>query len=212
MSRFKVGLSNLDREYNGLFPEGHISAIDSSFKSDSDKFVYHIMNNNRDKTIIYISLQKSKDMVKSIFTSSEIITNSDSVRIVDVTDTKNISEEVIKTLQKAPDNSLVVIDPILEIERNSDNYKNFMNDIYTIVNNQDLLLLLYNSDNSINESQLTYDFADSIINIEMDSTSRVEFDHFLTISKFRNRKEFEEKERLDILKDKVKIDTTRNVA
>lgn len=212
MSRFNIGLTSLDREYDGLFPGGHISAVDSSFKSDSDKFIYHIINNNTSKSIIYITLQKNEQMLNNIFESSRIIDNSERINIVDLINTKNISDEINKTLQKAPKNSVVVIDPILEVEQGTDNYKKLFNEIYTIVNKNNLLLLLYNSDINNKQSQITFDFSDSVVTIDYKNTGGVEFDHFLTISKFRNREEFEEKEKLDILENEVKIDTTRNVA
>lgn len=213
MSYISTGIDNIDREIGGGIPTGQVSVVSAPSDSDAEKFAYQIMSANTDQTIIYITLNKNKEIVEHIFDRSKIILNSSAVQVGDYSGDTNTFEEITSAVKQLPEESIVIIDSSFELEqRKRDNYRNFLNKIQVEMIEKNCNAIFLSLGEGGKNDNLTLQFADSIMKIVVESTGRDEENHFLSFPKFRDSDELNERYRLRLKKDLVKIDSSRDIS
>lgn len=213
MSYISTGVDNIDRELGGGIPTGQVSVVSAPSDSDAEKFVYQIMSANSDETVIYITLNKNKEIVEHIFDASNIIVNSSSVQVGDYSGDTNTFEEITSAVEQLPEESIVVIDSVFELEqRKRDNYRNFLNKLQVEMIEKDCNVIFMSLGDGGKNENLTLQFADNIMKIVVESTGRDKENHFLSFPKFRESDELNERYRLRMKQNVVKIDSSRDIS
>lgn len=211
MSKLSTGIKNLDREIDDGIPEGFLTSIVAPPSSNAERLVQQFISAN-DHQAVYITTEKSEPFLKDSIDKLNILTNHP--QIVDITGEKDPLNSIEDYIRKLPEESLVIIDSvdILEHEDRA-RYQEFLNKLQKFLSESGSIAILYGSSSDVvpTHRPLTLKLSDAVFEINVNKESE-NIISYLSITKFRGLKGVDERIRLEIRKDKVSIDTSRDIA
>lgn len=214
MSSLTTGQDTLDRKIGGGIPDSFTFTLLTPWASDAERFIQQLISVNDDKKCIYVSLDQPKELLVDSFQRMEII--EEQPNIIDATDEHDQTDRIRDAIDKAPPESIVVIDSInsLEEELSRRDYTSFINSLKSNAYNQDCTLVFagtYQDDYSPKQRPVSLQLSDGVFRIQSEYKGE-DLNMFISIDKFRGINPPNERLKVNVTESGLRIDTSRDIA
>lgn len=213
MSEISTGIDTLNRDLEGGIPEGYILSLVAPPSSNAERFLHQFVQANEDRQAVYFTTEQSESFLRDSFDKLNILDQPP--QIVDLTTERNPLDEISSYIQKMPEESLVIIDSVDSLETDDpDRYRDFLNELQQYLSNSDSTAILHATagTSELPPSRATsMKLSDVIFEVDVIRQSE-DLISYLSITKFRGLKGIDERIRIKMERDKVGIDTSRDIA
>lgn len=214
MSSLTTGQDTLDRKLGGGIPESFTFTFLTPWASDAERFVQQIISANPDKKCIYFSLDQPKELLIDSFQRMEIM--EEQPNVIDATEEHDQTDRIKSAIDKAPPESIIVIDSInsLEEELPRRDYTSFINSLKTTAYSQDCTLVFsgtYKEESSPKQRPVSLQLSDGVFRIQSEYKGE-DLNMFISIDKFRGINPPNERLKVNVTEHGLRIDTSRDIA
>lgn len=209
--RLETGVPALDDQLGGGIPPGAIVTLSSDPRTQSEMFIHKLASKT---DTLYISTIGNEQTVKAEFAKSTVTDTEPSV--VDVSVDSPV-QEIRKHIEKAPEQSLIIINSVNELENASITkrgaYQKLINHIQNLNLHTGTIVILHRfaRGEGVNEHEMvTNSISDIIIELDQEVTGE-DITDYLHMPKCRGGIALDQRLQLDIGAN-ITVDTSRDIA